>query len=92
MNLCILTVDGKQKCEVCDEKWQTRKEKHSTGSKEIPLLSTMSLLTLDGSHVSINICNLHSKNIQAFVKANPKSLTVKNLVTMKTRIFRKLRK
>jgi hypothetical protein len=88
----IMTTDGKIVCAVCDDKWETRKnKKYSTGTQSVSFISTISLLTKSGKHVSINFCDIHQKNLQAYTKPNEDSISVRNIISLKSKIFKKLR-
>ncbi len=83
MDYGVYTINGEEDCVVCDDKWKTKTPpKHSTGAKEIPLISTMSLLTLNNNRVSINFCSLHLRTNSAYVKTARDSIHVRNINTM----------
>jgi len=88
MDYGVYTVNGGEVCAVCDDKWKTKSPpKNTTGAKEIPLISTMSLLTLNGDRVSINFCGLHQRTSKAYIRSARDSISVKNINTMSTHTF-----
>lgn len=89
----VMTTDGKTDCAVCDKKWQTRDDKkYQTGSKSVPFISTVSLLTKSGKYVSINFCDVHQTNLPAFTQRNENSISVRNIMTLSTNEFKRARK